>query len=73
MCGGVSLPSSTAVRIEEVAMLVGHAQQGVRINRSSGIQDVVLRDDLVFQPSYLLLVVRFPLLIALEAPLVVRA
>ena len=52
-------------------MLVGHAQQGVRINRSSGIQDVVLRDDLVFQPSYLLLVVRFPFLIALEASLVV--
>ena len=33
----------------------------------------MLGHDLVFQPSYLLLVVGFPLLIALEAPLVVRA
>jgi len=54
-------------------MLVGHAQQRVRINGSSRIQDVVLGYYFVLQPSYLGLVVGLPILIPLEAALIIRA
>ena len=52
-------------------MFVGHAQQRVGVDRSRGIQDVVLRYYFIFQPSYLGLVVGFSFLIPLQAPVVV--